>query len=129
MDYTERFANALENWQVPNPGIFPYDPDERKNVEKMIASELKDNYKIITVSVAKNIVNPNLFEILLKIRAPQELDSKYWRMGNFYFFEFDIYESLTELRWIHLFKNVCIRQIDGRPLKIKELFEKLKKII
>lgn len=129
LDYTKNFQNALENWKIEDWSK----NDKRKRIksEKQIQKRIKNLKKVFAVSIdEKAIENLASFTLYLKIGL---FESKYRKQSlenTALFVEYhtdEKFEAYTTLMWFDKKKNyIKLRRITGHPLKIKEIYHKVK---
>ena len=129
LDYTKNFLNALENWKIED--LSKNDKNKRIKSEKQIQKRIKNLKKVFVFSIEeKSIENLASFTLYLKIGL---LESKYRKQSlenTALFVEYhtdENSEAYTTLMWFDKKKNyIKLRRITGHPLKIKELYHKIK---
>lgn len=132
IDYTSQFKDAMRNWKTNVRKFASYPQNNVDLAEIIIKRKLSIEDKVWAIGISKEFNNDYDYKLSLRI-GPQER-SKPFNLWSGYELAFSensyFYLYVTSLLFRSSNKEqesfIClIRQIEGRPLKLRELYNKL----
>ena len=111
LEITERVIKAMRSWDKSKEN-----PSEREQAEIEIKNLLVNNRMVTAYEVSKDEFG--LYELKAKVG--------HFMASNAYLYLFESYDNSTFMAWM-VPHPITLREIKGRPFKIKELFINLDK--